>query len=111
MLTVLLIGSSCKKVYNYPEKQQSNVGKPQDVAPSTGEISVSTQAEITSRTWIATKHYGYTDDQKNDVRQIKFVSGQYTVTVKRMPATLFWSPDFKEGTTVSGSTVWDLYQL
>lgn len=111
MFAVLLMGSSCRKVTNiYPENQQT-VGKPEDVAPAPGEISVSTEADITSRTWTATKHNAYTDDKNKDIRQIKFVSGQYTVTVKHMPATLFWAPNFQEGAKVDGTTVWDLYQL
>ena len=103
--SVLLFGSSCKKteINNYPTE---NVGTKTDVLPAAGEVTLTQQAEIEALTWTVVEHYSA---YNGDTRMIKLVSGKYTITIKKVPSDIFWSPRYADGNTMPGAFAWSLY--
>jgi len=94
-LTVLLIGSSCKKVYNYPEGSDKEVYT---------VITDKSQIEDTSSwTIIEIKPFGKPEDPYWILQ-----SGKSKVTVRNI-YDYYWKPEYKEGKILSGAFVKSVY--
>lgn len=92
MLSVLLLGSSCKKVYITEEVDKKENVIPAEAKPSVSEKLLTNRAEIESiNNWYIAFSYPY--DQNRELIW-KMKSGDKVVVITKPPRELFWIPSY-----------------